>query len=197
MIEFSLLAPTTAEVVVQDFAGFELADGGIGPIPQSHSEPLDLAAEESMFASYRLGKLPTSAGIFAAMSCDSVTRISWPVVSETSHRPAPSLTNPIDPRDFRGCVNVSHNVAAHTSPPNTGDTSAPRTRSNRRSPPFVCVTHRRTKGIGTRRATLTMLIKLAESASQHWRTFNAAELLIEVTKDTKFQDRQILTPVAA
>jgi len=57
--------------------------------------------------------------------------------------------------------------------------------------------HRRTKGNGTRAATLTMLFKLAESAAQHWRTLNAAELLIEVAKDTKFQDGQILTQVAA
>ncbi len=57
--------------------------------------------------------------------------------------------------------------------------------------------HRRTKGNGSRAATLTMLFKLAESAAQHWRTLNAAELLIEVAKDTKFQDGQILTQVAA
>jgi putative transposase len=57
--------------------------------------------------------------------------------------------------------------------------------------------HRRTKGNGTRKATLTMLFKLAESAAQHWRTFNGAELLIEVAKDTKFQDGQILNQVAA
>ena len=57
--------------------------------------------------------------------------------------------------------------------------------------------HRRTKGNGSRAATLTMLFKLAESAAQHWRTLNGAELLIEVAKDTKFQDGQILTQVAA
>ena len=57
--------------------------------------------------------------------------------------------------------------------------------------------HRRTKGNGTRAATLTMLFKLAESAAQHWRILNGAELLIEVAKDTKFQDGQILTQVAA
>lgn len=57
--------------------------------------------------------------------------------------------------------------------------------------------HRRTKGNGTRQATLTMLFKLAQSAAQHWRTFNGAALLIEVAKDTKFQDGQILTQVAA
>ena len=57
--------------------------------------------------------------------------------------------------------------------------------------------HRRTKGNGTRAATLTMLFKLAESAANHWRTLDAAELLIEVAKDTKFQDGLILTQVAA
>lgn len=57
--------------------------------------------------------------------------------------------------------------------------------------------HRRTKGNGTRQATLTMLFKLAESAAHHWRTLDRATLLIEVAKDTKFQDGQILTQVAA
>lgn len=57
--------------------------------------------------------------------------------------------------------------------------------------------HRRTKGNGTRKATLTMLFKLAESASHHWRTLDAAKHLIEVAKDTKFQDGIILPKVAA
>ena len=57
--------------------------------------------------------------------------------------------------------------------------------------------HRRTKGNGTRKATLTMLFKLAESASHHWRTLDAAMHLIEVAKDTKFQDGIILPKVAA
>ena len=57
--------------------------------------------------------------------------------------------------------------------------------------------HRRTKGNGTRQATLTMLFKLAESAAKHWRTLDGAELLLEVAKDTKLQDGQILTQVAA
>jgi hypothetical protein len=42
-----------------------------------------------------------------------------------------------------------------------------------------------------------MLFKLAHSAAQHGRTFNGAALLLEVAKDTKFQDGQILTQVAA
>ena len=57
--------------------------------------------------------------------------------------------------------------------------------------------HRRTKGNGTRQATLTMLFKLAESAAHHWRTLDRAALLMEVAKDTKFQDGQILSQVAA
>ena len=42
-----------------------------------------------------------------------------------------------------------------------------------------------------------MLFKLAESASHHWRTLDAAMHLIEVAKDTKFQDGIILPKVAA
>ena len=60
--------------------------------------------------------------------------------------------------------------------------------------------HRRTKGNGTRPATLTMLFKLAGPrgcpAAKHWRTLDGAERLIEVAKDTKFQDGQILNQVA-
>ena len=57
--------------------------------------------------------------------------------------------------------------------------------------------HRRTKGNGTRKATLTMLFKLAESAARRWRLLDGAQWLIEVAKDTQFQDGQILTQVAA
>lgn len=57
--------------------------------------------------------------------------------------------------------------------------------------------HRRTKGNGTRKATLTMLFKLAESAARRWRLLDGAQWLIEVAKQTKFQDGQILTQVAA
>ena len=42
-----------------------------------------------------------------------------------------------------------------------------------------------------------MLFKLAESASHHWRTLDAAMHLIEVAKDTKFQDASILPKIAA
>ncbi len=57
--------------------------------------------------------------------------------------------------------------------------------------------HRRTKGNGTRKATLTMLFKLAESAARRWRLLDGAQWLIEVAKQTKFQDGQTLTQVAA
>ena len=57
--------------------------------------------------------------------------------------------------------------------------------------------HHRTKGHGTRKATLTRLFKLAESASHHWRTLDAAKHLIEVAQDTKFQDGLSLPKVAA
>jgi transposase-like protein len=41
------------------------------------------------------------------------------------------------------------------------------------------------------------LLAFYDFPAQHWRTFNGAALLIEVAKDTKFQDGQILTQVAA
>ena len=46
-----------------------------------------------------------------------------------------------------------------------------------------------------------MLFKLAGPrgcpAAKRWRTLDGAELLLEVAKDTIFQDGQILTQVAA
>ena len=62
LVEFPLRTPATAEVVIQDFAGLDLADGGIRPIPQTHREALDLTAEEAMLARHRLSKLTTPAG---------------------------------------------------------------------------------------------------------------------------------------
>jgi transposase-like protein len=40
--------------------------------------------------------------------------------------------------------------------------------------------HRRTKGNGSRGASLTMMFKLAESAGKHWRLLNGSQLLPEV-----------------
>lgn len=48
--------------------------------------------------------------------------------------------------------------------------------------------HRRTKGSGSRTASLTMMFKLAESASKRWRLLNGSQLLPIVLQGTPFQD---------
>jgi putative transposase len=47
----------------------------------------------------------------------------------------------------------------------------------------------KTKGSGTRVACLTMVFKLMQSASRHWRALNGSGLLSEVIKGTVFVDR--------
>ena len=47
---------------------------------------------------------------------------------------------------------------------------------------------RRTKGCGTRIATLTMVFKLARCAEAHWRRLNGSELLAEVIAGVQFVD---------
>lgn len=56
---------------------------------------------------------------------------------------------------------------------------------------------RQEAGQDVRQHTLTMLFKLAESASHHWRTLTAALHLLEVAKGTEFQCGIILPKVAA
>lgn len=46
--------------------------------------------------------------------------------------------------------------------------------------------HRRTKGCGTRRASLTMMFKLAQSAQKKWRRLNGHEKIISLMEGTKF-----------
>jgi transposase-like protein len=46
----------------------------------------------------------------------------------------------------------------------------------------------KTKGCGTRLATLTMVFKLAQSAERHWRRLNKSELLVDVVKGVPFED---------
>lgn len=46
----------------------------------------------------------------------------------------------------------------------------------------------RTKGCGSRLATLTMVFKLAQSAEQHWRLLNGCHLLEDVIRGVKFED---------
>jgi len=48
--------------------------------------------------------------------------------------------------------------------------------------------HRRTKGSGSRTASLTMMFKLAESASRRWRALNGSKLLPDVLRGTPFRD---------
>jgi putative transposase len=48
--------------------------------------------------------------------------------------------------------------------------------------------HRRTKGCGTRRASLTMMFKLAQSAEQHWRRLNGHEQISHLLQGKKFID---------
>lgn len=55
--------------------------------------------------------------------------------------------------------------------------------------------HRRTKGNGTRRASLTMMFKLAQSAEKRWRRLNGHELLSPILEGRSFTDG-ILQPAA-
>ena len=48
--------------------------------------------------------------------------------------------------------------------------------------------HRRTKGNGTRRASLTMMFKLAQSAQKRWRRLNGHELIIPLIEGKTFQN---------
>jgi putative transposase len=57
--------------------------------------------------------------------------------------------------------------------------------------------HRRTKGSGSRIASLTMMFKLAESAARHWRLLNGYELLSDVIRGVVFQDGLRLDQAAA
>jgi len=46
--------------------------------------------------------------------------------------------------------------------------------------------HRRTKGCGTRRASLTMMFKLAQSAQKKWRRLNGHEKILSLSQGKKF-----------
>jgi transposase-like protein len=47
---------------------------------------------------------------------------------------------------------------------------------------------KRTKGCGSRTATLTMVYKLAEQAERHWRRLNAHKLILTLIEGGKFED---------
>ena len=57
--------------------------------------------------------------------------------------------------------------------------------------------HRRTKGSGSRVASLTMMFKLAESAAKRWRLLNSSELIPDVIRGVIFQDGLKLDQAAA
>jgi transposase-like protein len=55
----------------------------------------------------------------------------------------------------------------------------------------------RTKGCGSRIATLTMVFKLGTQAQQHWRRLNGSELIPKVVTGVIFADGEELTQQAA
>jgi putative transposase len=57
--------------------------------------------------------------------------------------------------------------------------------------------HRRTKGSGSRIASLTMMFKLAQSAARRWRLLNGSQLLPDVIQGVPFQDGLPLDQAAA
>ena len=48
--------------------------------------------------------------------------------------------------------------------------------------------HRTTKGSGTRRTSLAMLFKLAQSASKRWRRLRSHEMILHVVEGRSFVD---------
>lgn len=60
----------------------------------------------------------------------------------------------------------------------------------------VRLRHNKTKGSGSRKACLTMVYKLMESASKKWRALNGSTLLPEVVKGTVFVDGVEQKPAA-
>jgi putative transposase len=57
--------------------------------------------------------------------------------------------------------------------------------------------HRKTKGSGTRRASLTMMFKLAQSASKKWRRLNCHEKITHVIEGRSFKDGIMQDEIAA
>lgn len=57
--------------------------------------------------------------------------------------------------------------------------------------------HRKTKGNGTRRASLTMMFKLAQSASKKWKRLRSSELITLVIEGRSFKDGIIQEVFAA
>lgn len=52
----------------------------------------------------------------------------------------------------------------------------------------VRLRHRRTKGCGSREASLTMVFMLARQAERHWRRLNGSEMIVHVIEGKTFKD---------
>ena len=61
----------------------------------------------------------------------------------------------------------------------------------------VRLRHRKTKGNGTRRASLAMMFKLAQSASKKWRRLNCHEKITLVIEGKCFKDGIMQEQIAA
>jgi transposase-like protein len=61
----------------------------------------------------------------------------------------------------------------------------------------VRLRHRRTKGCGSRDASLTMIFMLVRQAERHWRRLNGAELIIHVIENKTFKDGMMVEGCAA
>ena len=57
--------------------------------------------------------------------------------------------------------------------------------------------HRKTKGNGTRRASLAMMFKLAQSASKKWKRLRSHEKIARVIEGRSFKDGIMLEEIAA
>lgn len=57
--------------------------------------------------------------------------------------------------------------------------------------------HKRTKGSGTRRTSLAMIFKLAQSAEQKWRRLRGSEKIIHVLSGRTYKDGILQEEIAA
>ena len=61
----------------------------------------------------------------------------------------------------------------------------------------VRLRQRRTKGCGSRDASLTMVFMLARQAERHWRCLNGSEVIVHVLNGKKFKDGLMVQENAA
>ena len=61
----------------------------------------------------------------------------------------------------------------------------------------VRLRQRRTKGCGSREASLTMVFMLARQAERHWRRLNGSEVIVHVLNGKKFKDGLMVQENAA